>query len=337
MDPTCSYTLRPTEDNKPQVQYLVKWKDGSPDTWEPAQNLADNLLRDFEDNWWTICKKGDEEAMRELLANSGQLLAQTVNADRRSALHFAAAIGNANCVRMLCQAGAEVDLGDKEGYTPLHMASGYFHVSTVQALIEAGADPEVEDSKGRNIVQLVESLRETMPLVPETLGRRMALEDVAGCLTENLFEDVEPIQILDARTTDNGTREFLVQWPDGVEDSWVAEKFVAEDVIEDYDEGLEYANAECILDVRQKGDQRTYLVRWQDDCDDTWEPEENVSPDIIALWEEQQQSKTVAEQQHSLANDAPKQHSRNGNGVVSDEQRLFSRRPAERPAAVTAS
>ena len=24
---------------------------------EPAQNLADNLLRDFEDRWWTACRK----------------------------------------------------------------------------------------------------------------------------------------------------------------------------------------------------------------------------------------------------------------------------------------
>ena len=24
---------------------------------EPAQNLADNLLRDFEERWWSICRK----------------------------------------------------------------------------------------------------------------------------------------------------------------------------------------------------------------------------------------------------------------------------------------
>ena len=83
---------------RPQVQYLVNWKDGTADTWqvlqlsllqdtcsllqpscndflhakshdmhsesdlcvlsrEPAQNLADNLLRDFEERWWSICRK----------------------------------------------------------------------------------------------------------------------------------------------------------------------------------------------------------------------------------------------------------------------------------------
>jgi ankyrin repeat protein len=33
----------------------------------------------------------------------------------RSALHFAAALGNVKITQMLCQAGADVDLGDKDG------------------------------------------------------------------------------------------------------------------------------------------------------------------------------------------------------------------------------
>ena len=73
---------------RPQVQYLVVWKDGTPDTWqvphssvsascmtqcqisaglkcrEPAQNLADNLLRDFEERWWSICRKVKHRSQR---------------------------------------------------------------------------------------------------------------------------------------------------------------------------------------------------------------------------------------------------------------------------------
>jgi len=33
----------------------------------------------------------------------------------RSALHFSAAIGNVKVLQMLCQAGADVNLGDKDG------------------------------------------------------------------------------------------------------------------------------------------------------------------------------------------------------------------------------
>ena len=69
------------------------------------------------------------------------------------------------------------------GYTPLHMAVGYSRTATVQVLLDFGADPEVADKEGRNVVQLVEKLRDAMPLTPELLGRRTMLENVAGVLT----------------------------------------------------------------------------------------------------------------------------------------------------------
>lgn len=283
---------------RPQVQYLVVWKDGTPDTWEPAQNLADNLLRDFEERWWTICRKGETEAMKAMLSRGAKLLATTVNENRQSGLHFTAAIGNVECTRMLCEAGADIDLGDKQGYTPLHMAVGYSRTATVQVLLDFGADPEAADKEGRNVVDLVEKLRAAMPLTAELLGRRTMLENVAGVLTENLYEEVEPVAVVDARLSDGG-REFLVKFPDAEEDSWVNSKYVAEDLVEDFDAGLEYAEAECILDVHNKGDSRKYLIRWQDDYPDSWEAEESISADIVALWEQQQQQQS----QHSEHNE----------------------------------
>ena len=41
----------------------------------------------------------------------------------------------------------------------------------------------------------------------------------------------------------------------------VNERDVAEDLVADWDAGLELAEASDILDVRQRGDRRTYLVR----------------------------------------------------------------------------
>lgn len=297
--------LVPDAQNRPQVQYLVMWKDGTPDTWEPAQNLADNLLRDFEERWWSICRKGEADAMKQMLSNGAKLLATTVDDKRRSGLHFTAAIGNAECTRMLCEAGADIDLGDVQGYTPLHMAVGYSRTATVQVLLDFGADPETADKEGRNPVDLVEKLRGAMPLTAELLGRRTMLEDVAAVLTENLYEDVEPVAVLDARVGDSG-REFLVKFPDAQEDSWVNSKYVAEDVVEDYDAGLEYAEADCVVDMESRGDSRNYLIRWQDDYPDTWEPEESVSTDIIAVWEKKQEQ---AQQPQNKA-------SSNGNGKV---------------------
>ena len=45
----------------------------------------------------------------------GPVLARTVDENRRSALHFAAALGKPKLVQRLAEAGAEVDLADKEG------------------------------------------------------------------------------------------------------------------------------------------------------------------------------------------------------------------------------
>ena len=42
----------------------------------------------------------------------------------------------------------------------------------------------------------------------------------------------------------------------------VNSKYIAEDLVQDFDAGLEYAEAECIVDVQQKGDDRQYLIRY---------------------------------------------------------------------------
>ena len=41
----------------------------------------------------------------------------------------------------------------------------------------------------------------------------------------------------------------------------VNSKYIAEDLIEDFDAGLEYAEADCIVDVQQTGDSLQYLIR----------------------------------------------------------------------------
>lgn len=47
-----------------------------------------------------------------------------------------------------------------------------------------------------------------------------AEKDTAGA--GNLFEEVEPAVILKDRKNENGTRDFLVKWADGGEDTWVS-------------------------------------------------------------------------------------------------------------------
>ncbi len=67
------------------------------------------------------------------------------------------------------------------------MAVGYSHVAVVAALLEAGANPEVQDRQSRDVIGLVESIREKMPISADYMGRRVALEQVISLLGSELL------------------------------------------------------------------------------------------------------------------------------------------------------
>lgn len=95
-----------------------------------------------------------------------------------------------------------------------------------------------------------------------------------SCTAENTYEEVEPAAVIEARTKEDGTREFLMRWADGEEDSWVAEKHVSVEVMNDFDQGLEYAEAEEVLEERTDAEgSRELLVRWKDTREEEWVPE----------------------------------------------------------------
>lgn len=271
----------------PALEYLVAWKDDSVDTWEPSNNLSEDLVRDYDERWWNACRKGDAEAMRKMLGGGREVLSNVVDESRRSGLHFAAALGNVECTKYLIDAGADIDLQDIEGYTPLHMAAGYMHVPTVVALLEAGADPELRDSNGRTVVDLIDSLRTNVPLNTSTIQRVLALEAVANGLLDRLYEEVPPVALLDSRVDNEGQQQYLVQYSDGRDDEWLPASCLAADVVEDYELGLEYTTALEVLDVVQIGMDRKFKIRWSDDYPESWEPEEHVPADLIALFQAQ--------------------------------------------------
>lgn len=64
------------------------------------------------------------------------------------------------------------------------MACGYMQTGAMAALLEAGADPLIKDKQGRDVVLLVDNLRKSMPPSVAALQRIMALEQVAGVLTD---------------------------------------------------------------------------------------------------------------------------------------------------------
>ena len=80
---------------------------------------------------------GNVDRVRSLLATSVNL-----DLDRGAAIGNAAAAGHTKIVELLIQAGANVNLRDKLGFTPIASAAYAGYGEIVQLLIDAGADTQ---------------------------------------------------------------------------------------------------------------------------------------------------------------------------------------------------
>ena len=74
------------------TEYVVEWKDDHPDTWEPASNIASDVVAGFEEPWWTAGKKADVAKLKELLETGRD--PNAIDENERSALHFASGMGS---------------------------------------------------------------------------------------------------------------------------------------------------------------------------------------------------------------------------------------------------
>lgn len=86
---------------------------------------------------------GDLELVNLLISKDAE-----VNKKGWAPLHYAAANGNDNIVKVLLDHSAYVDAGSPNGTTPLMMAARGNHVSTVKLLLDNGADLTVKNQIG---------------------------------------------------------------------------------------------------------------------------------------------------------------------------------------------
>ncbi|XP_042513370.1 signal recognition particle 43 kDa protein, chloroplastic [Macadamia integrifolia] len=278
------------------MEYLIEWKDDHTPSWVPSSNIAKDVVAEYETPWWTAAKKADESALRQLIASNSELKEEVsdgrdidaVDEAGRTALLFVAGLGSESCVRLLAQAGANLDHRENSGgLTALHMAAGYVKPGVAQALLELGADPEVEDEKGRTPLDLArEALKATPKGNPIQFARRIGLEKVIKVIEEAIYEYAEVEEIVEKRGKGDKV-EYLVKWKDGMENEWVVARLIGEDLVRDFEAGLEYAVAEGVMGKREGEDgKRDYLVKWMDMEEPTWEPEENVDPELINEFEQ---------------------------------------------------
>ncbi|ESQ45986.1 hypothetical protein EUTSA_v10000208mg [Eutrema salsugineum] len=273
------------------MEYLIEWKDGHSPSWVPSSYIAADVVSEYETPWWTAARKADEQALAQLLESTEGRDINAVDENGRTALLFVAGLGSDKCVRLLAEAGADLDHRDiRGGLTALHMAAGYVKPEVVAALVELGADAEVEDERGLTALELAKEILKTTPKGnPMQFGRRLGLEKVIRVLEGQVFEYAEVQEIVEKRGKGNDV-EYLVKWKDGGECEWVKGVHVAEDVVKDYEAGLEYAVAERVMGKRMGDDGKTeYLVKWTDMADATWEPQENVDSSLVLLYEQEAQ------------------------------------------------
>lgn len=274
-------------ENATGMEYLIEWKDGHAPSWVPQDYIAKDVVAEYESPWWTAAKKADETALKELIEADDGRDVDAVDNDGRTALLFVSGLGSEACVKVLAEAGADLNHRDNSGgLTALHIAAGYVKPGVVKLLLELGADADVEDDRGLTPLALAKQiLRVTPKGNPMQFARRLGLEGVIRHLEEAIFEYAEVQEILEKRGKGDQL-EYLVRWKDGGDNEWVKSGFVAEDLVTDYDAGLEYAVAEGVVGKRMGDDgKREFLVKWTDIDEATWEPEENVDPDLIKEFE----------------------------------------------------
>ncbi|WP_345814094.1 ankyrin repeat domain-containing protein [Paraburkholderia sp. PREW-6R] len=109
---------------------------------------------------------GDIDFVNQLIAKDAE-----VNKKGWAPLHYAAANGHDDIVKLLLDHSAYVDAGSPNGTTPLMMAARGGHVSTVKLLLDNGADLTVENQIGMTALDFAKAYKE--PDVVEGLTARL--------------------------------------------------------------------------------------------------------------------------------------------------------------------
>lgn len=65
-------------------------------------------------------------------------------------------------------------------------------------------------------------------------------------------------------------------------------------VVQDFEAGLEYAEAVLLKDSRRKGDSKEYLVQWSDGAADSWEGEDNITRALVSAFERERKASTAS-------------------------------------------
>jgi len=155
---------------------------------------------------WTAISEGKEQGVKEAINNGANV--DFLYNGTYTALHLAASKGHTNIVKLLLDAGWDIDLvgeiedTDKsvvfEG-TPIHHAADNGHIETVKFLLEKGADVNASDGTTQYYTPLLTACRSGHLKLVEFLiqnGADTSAVDGAGEPLINIAADFGHVQIL---------------------------------------------------------------------------------------------------------------------------------------------
>ncbi|XP_043275266.1 histone-lysine N-methyltransferase EHMT2 [Venturia canescens] len=120
----------------------------------PEATLSDRPERYTIMSLYTSVKNGDLEKLVNVLACGYNANHTFREQSHRTGLHIAAEKGHLGCVHVLIQAGAQVDVMDKNQLTPLMLAATEGKTDVVKYLVRTGADVTLKGEDGMTALHM---------------------------------------------------------------------------------------------------------------------------------------------------------------------------------------
>ena len=99
---------------------------------------------------------GNLQAIKQHIASGTDLNQRTPDTEKKTPLMLASIFGRSEVAKALIEAGAGLDVLDKDGGTALSAAAFFCHTEIVEALLKKGASKNIKNKQGLTVLQTVE-------------------------------------------------------------------------------------------------------------------------------------------------------------------------------------
>ncbi|XP_067012407.2 protein phosphatase 1 regulatory subunit 12A isoform X2 [Anabrus simplex] len=144
----------------------------------------EDMLRQVLNSHGIDCDEARNEEERMMLADAKEWLNGGESRDvphpktGATALHVAAAKGYIKVIRVLLQAGADINVQDYDGWTPLHAAAYWVQKEACELLVENFCDMEITNCVGQTALDVADP--EVVPLLEELKKKQAVLQRDRG-------------------------------------------------------------------------------------------------------------------------------------------------------------